>query len=231
MIEIHNDDCLTMLKGIKSKSVDLVITDPPYDVDNHGGGISKLGHRAAHKQIETISNSFDFIILDELCRVMKKINIYLFCSKNQLLPLINYFTNKKCNWNLLTWHKTNPIPTCNNKYLPDTEYVLFFREKGVKIQGTYDTKKTYFITPINVKDKELYQHPTCKPVDILKNFIVNSSNENDVVLDPFMGSGSTGVACINTHRNFIGIEINAKYYETAKTRLVSQKIAMFKLTA
>lgn len=231
MIEIHNDDCLTMLKGIESKSVDLVITDPPYDVDNHGGGISRLGHRVAHKQIETISNSFDFIILDELCRVMKKINIYLFCSKKQLVPLINYFTNKKCNWNLLTWHKTNPIPTCNNKYLPDTEYVLFFREKGVKIQGTYDTKKTYFITPINVKDKELYQHPTCKPVDILKNFIVNSSNENDVVLDPFMGSGSTGVACINTHRNFIGIEINAKYYETAKTRLVSQKIAMFKLTA
>nr|DAH26073.1 MAG TPA: adenine-specific methyltransferase [Bacteriophage sp.] len=223
MIEIHNDDCLTMLRGIRSKSVDLVITDPPYDVDNHGGGISKLGHRVAHKQIETISNSFDFIILDELCRVMKKINIYLFCSKNQLVPLINYFTDKKCNWNLLTWHKTNPIPTCNNKYLPDTEYVLFFREKGVKIQGTYDTKKTYFITPINVKDKELYQHPTCKPVDILKNFIVNSSNENDVVLDPFMGSGSTGVACINTHRNFIGIEINAKFYETAKTRLISQK--------
>ena len=231
MIEIHNDDCLTMLRGIRSKSVDLVITDPPYDVDNHGGGISKLGHRVAHKQIETISNSFDFIILDELCRVMKKINIYLFCSKNQLVPLINYFTDKKCNWNLLTWHKTNPIPTCNNKYLPDTEYVLFFREKGVKIQGTYDTKKTYFITPINVKDKELYQHPTCKPVDILKNFIVNSSNENDVVLDPFMGSGSTGVACINTHRNFIGIEINAKFYETAKNETYLTKKVIFKLTA
>lgn len=92
-------------------------------------------------------------------------------------------------------------------------------------------KKTYFITPINAKDKKLYQHPTCKPVDILKNFIINSSNENDVVLDPFMGSGSTGVACINTHRNFIGIEINAKYYETAKTRLISQKKVIFKLTA
>lgn len=221
MIEIHNDDCLTMLKGIKSKSIDLVVTDPPYKVDTKGAGV--YGSVAQFKQIECMADGIKDEVLDELCRVMKKINIYLFCSKNQLVPLINYFTDKKCNWNLLAWHKTNPIPTCNNKYLPDTEYVLFFRERGVKIQGTYDTKKTYFITPINAKDKALYQHPTCKPVEILQNFIVNSSNENDVVLDPFMGSGSTGVACINTHRNFIGIEINAKYYETAKTRLISQK--------
>lgn len=221
MIEIHNDDCLTMLKGIKSKSIDLVVTDPPYKVDTKGAGV--YGSVAQFKQIECMADGIKDEVLDELCRVMKKINIYLFCSKNQLLPLINYFTDKKCNWNLLAWHKTNPIPTCNNKYLPDTEYVLFFRERGVKIQGTYDTKKTYFITPVNAKDKALYQHPTCKPVEILQNFIVNSSNENDVVLDPFMGSGSTGVACINTHRNFIGIEINAKYYETAKTRLISQK--------
>lgn len=229
MIEIHNDDCLTMLKGIKSKSIDLVVTDPPYKVDTKGAGV--YGSVAQFKQIECMADGIKDEVLDELCRVMKKINIYLFCSKNQLLPLINYFTDKKCNWNLLAWHKTNPIPTCNNKYLPDTEYVLFFRERGVKIQGTYDTKKTYFITPINAKDKALYQHPTCKPVEILQNFIVNSSNENDVVLDPFMGSGSTGVACINTHRNFIGIEINAKYYETAKTRLISQKKIIFKLTA
>lgn len=221
MIEIHNDDCLTMLKGIKSKSIDLVVTDPPYKVDTKGAGV--YGSVAQFKQIECMADGIKDEVLDELCRVMKKINIYLFCSKKQLVPLINYFTNKKCNWNLLTWHKTNPVPTCSNKYLPDTEYILFFREKGVKIQGTYDTKKTYFITPINAKDKNLYQHPTCKPVEILQNFIVNSSNDNDVVLDPFMGSGSTGVACINTHRNFIGIEINAKFYETAKTRLISQK--------
>lgn len=160
MIEIHNDDCLTMLKGIKSKSIDLVVTDPPYKVDTKGAGV--YGSVAQFKQIECIADGIKDEVLDELCRVMKKINIYLFCSKKQLVPLINYFTNKKCNWNLLTWHKTNPVPTCSNKYLPDTEYILFFREKGVKIQGTYDTKKTYFITPINAKDKNLYQHPTCR---------------------------------------------------------------------
>ena len=224
MIEIHNDDCLTMLRGIKSKSVDLVVTDPPYDIHAGKGG-GAFGNRKAFSEIQFISNGFSNEVLDELCRVMKKINCYFFCSQKQIIPLLDYFVkDKKCNYNLLTWHKTNPVPACNNKYLSDTEYILFFREKGVKIQGTYDTKKTYFITPINAKDKELYQHPTCKPVDILKNFIINSSNENDVVLDPFMGSGSSGVACINTHRNFIGIEIDAKYYETAKNRIENTKV-------
>lgn len=95
MIEIHNDDCLTMLKGIKSKSIDLVVTDPPYKVDTKGAGV--YGSVAQFKQIECMADGFKDEVLDELCRVMKKINIYLFCSKNQLVPLINYFTDKKCN--------------------------------------------------------------------------------------------------------------------------------------
>ena len=218
-MKLYNADCLDKLKEIQDNSIDLIVTDPPYDVDNHGGGISKLGHRVAHKQIETISNSFDFAILDELCRVMKKINIYLFCSQKQLLPLINYFTNKHCNWNLLTWHKTNPIPCCNNKYLNDTEFLLFFREKGVPLYGTYETKKTYYVTPLNTIDKKLYKHPTCKPIGILKNLIINSSNENDTVLDPFMGSGSTGIACLNTNRNFVGIELDKTYFDIAQNRI------------
>ena len=139
MIEIHNEDCLDKLKEIPDSSIDLIVTDPPYKVDTKGAGV--YGSVAQFKQIECMADGIKDEVLDELCRVMKKINIYLFCSKNQLLPLINYFIDKKCNWNLLSWHKTNPIPTCNNKYLPDTEYILFFREKGVKIQGTYDTKK------------------------------------------------------------------------------------------
>lgn len=92
MIEIHNYDCLTMLKGIKSKSVDLVITDPPYKVDTKGAGM--YGSVAQFKQIECMADGIKDEVLDELCRVMKKINIYLFCSKNQLVPLINYFTDK-----------------------------------------------------------------------------------------------------------------------------------------
>lgn len=138
--------------------------------------------------------------------------------------MLDYFVKGKgCNYNLLTWHKTNPVPACGNKYLTDTEFILFFREKGVKIYGDYDSKFTYYVTPLNTKDKELYGHPTCKPIDILKNFVINSSNENDVILDPFSGSGSTLVAALRNDRQYIGFEINEEYYNNAIARLDKEK--------
>ena len=219
MADLWNGDCLEVMKQIPDGSVDLVVTEPPYDVHaGKGGGC--FGNRQAYSEIEFMSNGFSETTLDELCRVMKKINIYLFCSQKQIIPLLNYFVEKKkCNWNLLTWHKTNPVPACGNKYLTDTEYILFFREKGVKINGEYKTKFTYYVTPLNTADKKLYGHPTIKPVEILQNLIVNSSSPGDVVLDPFMGSGSTGIACNNTGRNFIGIELDRGYFDTAKARI------------
>ena len=132
---------------------------------------------------------------------------------------INYFENKGCNTELITWHKTNPIPTCNNKYLSDTEYLLFFRESGVKLYGTYATKRKYYVTPTNKKDKELYKHPTVKPLEIIQNLIVNSTLENEIVLDTFIGSGTTAIACMNTNRHFIGFEINEEYCEIANKRI------------
>ena len=96
---------------------------------------------------------------------------------------------------------------------------MFFREKGVKIHGTFETKKTHYETPLWVKDKKLYNHPTCKPVFMVENFIVNSSLQNEIVLDPFMGSGTTGEASIKNNRKFIGIEIDKKYFGTAKQRI------------
>lgn len=219
MIDLRNGDCIEVMKQIPDGSVDLVVTDPPYDVHaGKGGGC--FGNRQAYSDIEFMSDGFSEATLDELCRVMKKINIYLFCSQKQIIPLLDYFVGKKkCNWNLLTWHKTNPVPACGNKYLTDTEYILFFREKGVKISGEYKTKFTYYVTPLNTADKKLYGHPTIKPVEILQNLIVNSSSPGDVVLDPFMGSGSTGIACNNTGRNFIGIELDKGYFDTAKARI------------
>ena len=151
---------------------------------------------------------------------MKNINIYLWCSQKQLFPLIEYFVEgKKCNFNLITWHKTNPIPACGNKYLTDTEYCLFFREKGVKIYGEFSTKFTYYVTPLNQKDKKLYNHPTIKPLNIIQNLVVNSSKECDIILDPYLGSGTTAVACVNTNRRYIGFELDKDYYNIACKRL------------
>lgn len=229
-IQLMQGDCLELMKDIPNDSIDLVVIDPPYKIETSGAGLYKQADKQYVKELNGMKDGFSEEVLEELCRVMKKINIYLFCSQKQIIPLLDYFVKKKrCNWNLITWHKTNPVPACGNKYLTDTEFILFFREKGVKVHGSFDTKFTYYVTPLNQKDKKLYKHPTVKPVNIIKNFIVNSSQEGEVVLDCFMGSGSTGVACVNTNRDFIGIELDEKYFNIAKERIEVAQREKFKL--
>lgn len=219
-IDLRQGDCLELLKEIPDKSIDLVVTDPPYEIATSGAGIYKQEDKQYVQELVGMKDGFSEEILDELVRVLKKINIYLFCSQKQIIPLLDYFIKGKgCNWNLLSWHKSNPIPACGNKYLTDTEFILFFREKGVKVYGSFETKKTYYITPLNQKDKKLYGHPTCKPVPILANLIANSSLMGDTVLDCFMGSGSTGEASVRLGRNFLGIEIDENYFNTARERI------------
>ena len=200
-----------------------------------GGGCFGTKNRNYHSQINetdvTLANDDNrnitrFIskgitneILTQLVRVMKKVNIYIWCSKAQLRQLLNFFGDLGCNLDLLTWHKTNPIPTCNNTYLSDTEYCVFAREGGVKLYGSVETKKKYYVTSINTADKELYKHPTIKPLNIIKNLIINSSKENDIVLDCFMGSGTTCVAAKELNRQYIGIELDPTFYKIAKDRL------------
>lgn len=245
MIDLKCGDCLDLLGGVPNKSVDLVVIDPPYEFyKNGGGGAFGTRKRKYHQQyldlyhetknesdrinankvrnrdeIRQLSYGFDLNILDVLVEKMKAINIYIWCSKAQIRKILTYFEEKGCSTDILTWHKTNPTPTCNNTYLSDTEYLIFAREKGVKIYGNYHTKRKYYVTPANVEDKKKYLHPTIKPLNIIENLIINSSKENDVVLDCFMGSGTTGVACKELNRNFIGFEINENYFNIAKDRI------------
>lgn len=216
----YNADCLEIMKYLQEHTIDLIVTDPPYQIYTTGGGMYLQDDKKYVKEVDFISNGFSEEILDQMCRLMKKINIYLFCSQKQIIPLLDYFvTRRGCNYNIISWHKTNPVPACGNKYLTDTEYILFFRERGVKVYGSYETKRTWYATPLNVADKKKYNHPTIKPVNILQNFIINSSKEGELVLDPFMGVGSTGVACKHLGRDFVGIEIDKTYYDTAVERI------------
>ena len=222
MIELYNADCYAKLKEIPDNSVDLVIIDPPYDIlDCGGGGCFGSDAREYHNELYSggLTKGIDVAILPELARVMRKANIYIWCNKNQLRQYIDWFEDHKCSTELLTWHKTNPVPTCNNKYLSDTEYLLYFREKGVPIFGSYDTKRKFYVTPTNKADKKLWGHPTVKPLNIIKNLITNSSLPGGVVLDCFMGSGTTGVAAKELGRSFIGIELDEKYFRTAEKRI------------
>lgn len=123
---------------------------------------------------------------------------------------------------MFIWNKTNVPPFTNGHYLKDKEYCLLFWEQGCKIQGSYETMATVYRTTINSKDKLYYKHPTIKPLNIIENFVKNSSREGDTVLDCFMGSGTTGVACRNLNRDFIGIEINPEYFQIRKNRIENQ---------
>ena len=220
--EIYNMDCMDGLKLLDDNSIDLVVMDPPYLLS-----ITKIRkvnkfNKYANDLID-LKNGFDIKVLDILVKKMKKINIYIYCSKRQVKDLLNYFSDKNCNHEILTWHKENPSPLTNNNYLPDTEYILFFREKGVKLYGNYHTKHKYYMSVTNQKDKKKYQHPTIKPLKLIEYHIENSSKEGDVVLDCFAGSGTTLVGAINKNRNYIGFEIDKNYYEIAKRRIEEAK--------
>lgn len=120
---------------------------------------------------------------------------------------------------ILTWNKTNPTPMTNNVFLPDIEYCLLFRENGCKLNPGYELKSKWYISPINKADKDKYNHPTIKPLELVKRHILHSTQPGDLVLDCFSGSGTTCLACKETGRNYIGIEINPEYYKISQNRL------------
>lgn len=230
--KIYNMDCLEGMKQIPNNSVDLIITDPPYEFvgnkEKYGGrgAFGSIG-REYHSELENagIIGGFDRnAVMEECKRIMKKVNIYIWCSKEQIKWYINFFDDY--NMELLSWHKTNPIPTCCNKYLSDTEYLLFFREKGVKLYGDFNSKKKYWLQPVNKTDKKLYEHPTIKPLNIIRTLVLNSSLEEQIVCDPFMGSGTTAVACMLENRRYLGFELNKDYYNKSIERINKEKMQL-----
>lgn len=223
--KIYNEDCLEGMKRIPDKSVDLIITDPPYQIDKtKSGGNSRLARsiQKMNNQIleNNLTNGFNTKILDEIVRVMKKINLYIWCNHKQIPMYIDYFVNKNnCAFDFIILNKTNPAPLFNNKYMTDKEYCIYFRKGGYCNPVNYETAKTVYHQPLNVQDKKYYTHPTIKPLNIITNLLLNSSKKSEIVLDPFMGSGTTAIACLNTGRNFIGFKTNKEYYEKSLERI------------
>jgi site-specific DNA-methyltransferase (adenine-specific) len=218
------------MKTIEDKSIDLIYTDPPYACELEGGGGTVntcLGLHDSLKKIKPIVNSGYNIerFCNECMRIMKEPNIYIWCNKKQIPAYFDFFINKHdCTFDILFWNKVNALPTFHGKYLTDCEYLLYFRKgSGKCYPQNYEDAKTAYYSPIN-NDYKLFGHPTIKPLDFVLAHIRNSSNENDLVLDPFMGSGTTGVACKRLNRDFIGIEIDKTYFETAKNRIENNTV-------
>ena len=192
-----------------------------------GGTCSqKIGHDGLFKndnvkEIKNFNEGYDIVTFgNEFVRIMKNINIYLWCNKAQIPAYFNFYVNElDCKFEILPWHKMNCMPTYANKYLTDTEYCLYFKRRASCHPASFEDAKTYWVAPINQSDKAKYGHPTIKPENMITKLVKNSSNEGDLVFDPFLGSGTTAVVCKKLNRNFIGTEIDAKYFEIAKKRI------------
>ena len=217
---VYNEDCRIGLDRIPDGSVDLVIMDPPYKLGRHGGGSFGPANRTYRNEIAPLSDGIDDELLEKIVSKLREVNIYIWCNKAQILQYLSWFDARGCNTDILTWHKTNPVPACNNKFLSDTEYIVYARDPGVKLYGSYETKRKWYVSPYNKADKDRWHHPTIKPLDITVNMVLNSTGGGDsVVLDPFMGSGTTAIACMRTGRRFVGFEIDQGYWETCIERI------------
>lgn len=168
---------------------------------------------------KNLGDGIDMRICDEFMRIMKKPNIYIWCNKKQIYKYLDYFVEKAgCTFEILVWCKTNPIPLFGRQYMNDKEYCLYFK-KGIIQNTTYESGKTFWVSGVNQKDKRLYGHPTVKPEWIIEHLVSNSSSPGDTVLDCFLGSGTTAVVSKRLNRNFLGIELDPDYYQTAVNRV------------
>ncbi|MDD4211730.1 MAG: DNA methyltransferase [Clostridia bacterium] len=229
--QIYLGDCYELIKQIPDKSIDLIVIDPPYQIDGKPRSkealnkvenkITKSIYQLNNELMDNnITQGIKEEIFDEFMRIMKVPNIYIWCNKKQIPMYLNYFVNThNLNFEVLVWNKPNVMPLYNRQYLNDVEYCLYFRGAGVCNPNNYEDARTVFKNKVNKVDKFAFHHPTCKPVTIIETLIKNSSKENDLVLDCFLGSGTTAVACKNLKRDYIGIEINPKWYKVAKNRL------------
>lgn len=224
MLKLMQGDCLELMKDIPDGSVDLVLTDPPYKMNHSTGGSKSIGMDSRWQGNIKAGNTvmgFQFSIkfadwLPSVYRVLKPSgHCYIFCNDKNMKEILNEATKVGFREsNILVWVKNNACP--NRYYMKNCEFITFLYKGAAKPINEMGCKCAVEIKNINGKDK---RHPTEKPVDLLKQYVINSTTPNQVVLDPFMGSGSTGVACVNTKRRFIGIELDAGYFKIAEKRI------------
>ena len=215
MIDLRQGDCLEIMKSLPDGSVDLILTDPPYDVIT-GGNKNKAapkGILTENKQLMKTIPSFEGW-LPECYRVLKDdSHAYFMTNFKNLEAMMVAIRSAGFNiHNLLVWEKNNATP--NRWYMKNIEYTIFARKGKAKTITDSGSKTCHHFD--NIRDK---QHPTQKPVELMSFYVGNSTEIDAVVLDPFMGSGSTGVACVNTNRRFIGIELDEGYFGIAQGRI------------
>lgn len=228
MLEINNiyhGDYKELIKSVDDKSIDLVLTDPPYLFVKGGMSSKNLnrGTKSSDNYINTDMSDFGEkeinTLLDNLAPKFRNgWNSYFFCSEKQVACYLKYAIEHNIKYNLLVWDRQLSNMISYKFFRSHIDYIIRLYE-GNGLNKVVSDNPTYLYGKIKVGVKDKTYHPTGKPIDMLKDFIYLSSNEGDVVLDPFCGGGAVAIACIRENRNFIGFEINGEYYQKAIERI------------
>ena len=214
------------MRTLEDECIDLIVTDPPYPTTSRGhagnsGGmlqkeINKKGKVFEHNNIDCTEYAPEFY------RILKDgSHCYVMTNHINLIKMLNVFTD--CGFHFiksLIWNKGNKI--MGQYYMSQFEYILFFRKGYGKKINNCGTADILYVPNKKTKDENGKNiHDTEKPVELMKILIENSTQKGDIVLDPFVGVGSTALACIESERNYIGIELDENYYNIAKERVLN----------
>lgn len=206
---IYQGDCLGVMKDMENDCVDLLLTDIPY------GGVNRKsnGLRNLDKKDADIFKMDLSALIKEMVRVTKGSG-YIFCGWEQLSNIISIFRELEISNRVIVWKKTNPSPmNGQNIWLSGIELAAYFKKKN----ATYNQHCKNCVVEFPSGRGKI--HPTEKPLKLFKHLIEVSSNLGDIVFDPFLGSGTTAVGCMELGRNYIGVELNEEYYKMAETRI------------
>jgi len=236
IMQLFNDDCLKVLPTLLDNSIDLIITSPPY---NKKGliGKKKVGNQIWKKfniNYKTYGDDMTekeyqlWIVkfLNECYRLIKPTGSIFFNHKPRrnknrcYLPTDFVCQSNAKLYQMIIWDRKNSPNIRNDILIPSTEHIYWFCKNKPKVfRNNIDSKYRSEVWTINPERQK--KHPAPFPLQLVNNCIQLSSQENDIVLDPFMGSGTTGLACKNTNRKFIGIEMDKNYFDIAKQRIES----------
>ena len=226
--KIYNMDCLEGMKMIPDGTIDLIATDPPYRITSYGSAGTMSGYWASEEAKNGKVFAYNDIDIDdylsEFYRILKPdSHCYIMCNNLNLPHFFDVIGKSKFHFvKLLVWDKKRAI--CGRYYMGQVEHIFMLR-KG-KDKPINDCGKSDLLSIALQRDKDQHGnniHNSQKPTMLFQVLVTMSSNDGQIVLDPFMGSGTTAIACIKEKRHFIGFEIDKEYYEKACRRIRNEQ--------
>ena len=227
---LYNEDSYLLFENLKSKEliVNHIITDPPYNISKSNNFGTMKNPRTGVDFGSWDRGKFDLFSWIPLYTQLLEQNgsIIIFCSYRFISYITDVLESEECNCivkDILIWQKSNPMPrNINRRYVQDMEFAIWAVKKNAiwifnKPEGKPYLRSLYSASVVNGKEK--LGHPTQKSLSIMKDIISVHTNQNEIILDPFMGSGTTGEAALLLGRKFIGIEKEENYFLMSKNRL------------